>query len=150
MSDQAADNAQNTGSVEHVGRYVTRELIDNGRITVYHLLSIKREAVDEWITSALETFKNWPSKEPFLVIYDFLESGGLTLTPYIRKRSQELAVARPELMGRAAIVLPRTIGAQAAKMFVLISLQKSRQRRVFFTMDEALAWIRKPDNELGV
>lgn len=147
MAEKGAVDGQHESGVEKIGQFVTREWLDNGRIAVYHIYSITREAVDEWITSAQAIFRSWPDNAPFLVIYDFSECGGITLTPYIRKRSQDLAEVRPELRGRAAIVLPRTIGTQAVRMFILINLQKTRIRRVFFSMEEALRWIRNTDAE---
>lgn len=147
MTEQAPNEGANANSPEKIGQFVTREWVDNKRIVHFRLYSITRDAIDEWINSSRETFLQWPAHEPILIVHDFTESGALSLTPYIRKRATELANVRPELMGRAAIVFPRTIGAQAAKIFVLISLQKHRVRRVFFTVDEALGWLRNSDAE---
>jgi hypothetical protein len=146
MTETTENTHENTSEIEEITPRVTREWLDNRQLVVYTIQSLTREATDAWVEAALELFRQWPANKPILIVYDFAQSGGVALTPYIRKRAEELSVIRPDVRGRVAVILPRSVGTQAARIFILAKLKKSRLRRIFFTREEGLAWVRQSDD----
>lgn len=146
MTETIKDPLENTPEPEQIAPRVTLQWLDNKQLVVYMVQSLTREATDAWVENALELFRQWPANKRILIVYDFTLCGGVALTPYIRKRAEELAIIRPEISGRVAVILPRSVGTQAARLFVLAKLKKSRVRRIFFTREEGLAWVRRTED----
>lgn len=135
-------NSQNmTSSVETVALGVTQESFHDGKILVFTVADIRRETVDAWSSTALKTLEAWPSDEPFLTIQDFSGVDNFSFTPYIREKSEQMVTPRPEIQGRTAVVVKKSFGARLVQVFLLAKKNALRQRKLFFSRDEAMKWL---------
>ncbi len=141
MQRPDTDRFDLTTAMEPVAPRVSRCWLDGGKIVWFSLEAIDREVIDGWVTAVEEVFKNWPADQPFLTIQDFSKCEGLALTSYIRNKGEHLASLRPELPGRNALVLRRSVVAQAVKMLLIQMNDKRRERRMFFSAQEAIEWL---------
>jgi hypothetical protein len=133
-----------SSGIEHLSPTVTREWLFDRQIVVYTLADPRRETVDTWINAFRSDIMNWPADRPFLVIHDFSVKGSAS-TPYARTRAQELVDMRPEVRGRAAVVLPQS-SITIAMIQVFLSRQRktARTQRAFARREQAIAWLRSP------
>ena len=143
MANSANLTSRDTSSVsQQVSSGVCREWLYDGRIVVYTLANVHRSTIDNWFDAFKADILEWPSDQTFLVMHD-LSSNRLDATPYARHRAHELSTLRPELHGKAAIVLPHTIAAAMIEVFVRVTQSKgtARVQRVFTSRDTAMAWL---------
>jgi hypothetical protein len=126
---------------EQLSAGVRREWLLDGRIVVYVLSSSSRETADVWVESFKADIARWPSDRPFLVLHD-LTAKSVAATPYAVWRAREMVESRPDLAGRAALVLADTITAHMAELFLRKQRQKPRLRQVFYDRDRAIEWLK--------
>jgi hypothetical protein len=125
-----------------IGKGLTKAFLFDKRIVIFHLDTVARDIIDAGAKDVLETMKNWPTKHQYLVIYD-ITSAKIALTPHLRQRLQELAKAYPDLKGRSAVVLPRSVITQVFKLFVIAQNRVGRRKQVFFDRESAIAWLQQ-------
>ncbi|MBI5930929.1 MAG: hypothetical protein HY862_16585 [Chloroflexi bacterium] len=137
------EQLKRTTQSEYVAPGVARRWLDGGLIVWFSIESVDRNVIDAWGRGAEEAIMNWPADRPFLTVQDFSNCDGLALTPYIRKKGEYLANLRPELPGRNAVILRRSVAAQAVKMFLMAMKDKRRERRLFFSTPDGIEWLRQ-------
>ena len=132
----------NTSAQQKLSEHVTTKHVHDGKIIIYEVTDVRRESVDVWAKVAHDTLVNWSPDYPYLNLQDFSGVENFAMTPYVRQRAEELMEPRPELSGRTAIVLKKSLGSRIVSMFIRAKrVKKARQRRLFFTQEEALAWL---------
>lgn len=143
-SDSSAWEKRSSQTVEQLHPNVTRFWMYRGQIVCYTITSVSRPAIDTWANASLELIKEWSPDQPYLAIHDFSEA---TLTPYIRKRAEEVVLQIPKhYTGRSAVIMPRTFVNQLIRLFVTVDLvnkNKVIDRQVFFRIEEAVEWVKK-------
>jgi hypothetical protein len=87
----------------------------------------------------------WPATHPYLVIHDFRE-GNIALTPYARKRAEELIQVGVHVPGYAAILLPKSFVAQVIRLFMRMQRSRGIENQLFFDYDDGLAWLKSKLN----
>ncbi len=118
---------------------LTLQQIHNGRIHIWTASQSTKDVVDAWYQSSRETLENWEdTSRPYLVLLDMSR---VILTPYNRKRAEALAEVRPDVGGRTAVVIAASTMGHMTRLFVNKTLQKTRERRVFFTREDAIRWL---------
>lgn len=134
-------------SVEQVTSYLTREILLDGKIVLFTLYDISPETLEAWAEGNRSAITDWPAEQPFLNIQDFTPVKGLTITPAIREKVKVLTGLRKEQPGRTAIVLANRLTVIAVQTILgLLTLMRrskhvSRERKVFFSRDEAIQWV---------
>lgn len=123
------------------GLYVER--VDDGQIVIFTILKMVRTVVDAWIDACNEEMRICLEQGRNLSILQDLSDRHVTQTPYSRERGQDIVDAYPDLTGRIAFVLPDTPDNQRIRLFVQRQEHQYRERKVFFSRDEGLAWLRE-------
>lgn len=123
------------------GLYIN--FIADGKIMICTIESLSRTIVDAWIEQCDQEMQRCVAENrPILVLQDLSQSSEAQ-TPYSKERGQALADAYPELDGRTAFVLPDTPDNQRIRLFVRRQPHQYRERRIFFTRQEALDWLKQ-------
>lgn len=120
-----------------------KEALHDERIVAYTITNLHRETIDLWANDARQVFEAWPTQWPFLNLQDFSANKNFTVTPYLKKRAEELTSTRPDFIGRTAVIVPKSFIAQAARLFLAALKNKKRQRQIFFTREDGLAWLQE-------
>lgn len=135
----------NEGKIEELGCGVTRAWADGGSIPIFSIPNINRHTIDVWVDGVLAHLKTHPVEKPYLVLHD-ISAAGLALTPYVRSRSSELAVACAPYHGRLAAVISPGLISQLIGLFLKHDLRQKMHNvtpQTFTTHAEALAWLRE-------
>jgi hypothetical protein len=123
------------------GLYVN--FIADGKIMICTIESLSRVVVDAWIEHCDQEMQRCVAENrPILVLQDLSQSSEAQ-TPYSKERGQVLTNAYPELDGRTAFVLPDTPDNQRIRLFVRRQPHHYGERRIFFTRQEALDWLKQ-------
>lgn len=130
--------------IEHIHKFVTREWVYDRKIVVFSVENTSRDTADAWANGIKEILATWPKEKPYLAIYDV--SKIMSLTPYARKRTEDVAVFASEqnLHGYTAIVLQNNILSTILKLFVQRDLTRKNagfERRIFLKREEAIEWL---------
>ena len=120
-------------------------LLDH-RIVVFEALQASRIVVDIWVNSVIREMANWPYDRPYLVLHDF-RAKNIALTPYARKRAQDLIPISSRTPGFAAIVVGKSFVAQMIKLFMRTQRAGNIDNQLFFDYDEGLNWLKSKMNE---
>jgi hypothetical protein len=126
--------------IQVVAPDITLHWVHDGRIAVFTLRTVARNALALWAEMMFNLMDEWPIERPFLCVQDndFKES---SFTPTIRDYSIQFTKYRPGLTLCAAIVLPRTMVSQFVRLFLRTVQQPKVQAHVFFHVEEAIAWL---------
>ncbi len=133
--------------VEQLTPYLTRELLQDGKIVLFTLYDISPQTLEAWAEGNKAAISDWPVDQPFLNIQDFTPVKGLTITPAIREKVKVLTGLRKEQPGRTAIVIASRLTVIAVQTILgLLTLMRrskhvSRERKVFFSREEAIEWV---------
>jgi len=146
MTDQPSQKAgTETGvasAVEQIAPHVTLERLCGGRIKVLTVTSIDFETIDIWAETVNDLVRELAPGEPYLAVHD-VSAPHLSLTPYIRRKAQEIFSAHPNAYGRIAVVVQRGVAGVMMQLFVnhLLRVVTGRPLRVFFNREDALVWL---------
>lgn len=119
---------------------IRREL-DEGAIVVYELSTVRPEVIELGEKNVRETLRAYGIKKAYLALYD-VSALNIMASGNLRERLATLNSIHPEVRGRSAVLFsrsPLTVGLQA---FVRLLRSDSRPKRVFFSYEEALEWLR--------
>lgn len=115
----------------------------DARIAVLTATVLSRQAIDQWFDVISEIIKDWPSDKPYLLLHDSSDPRNI-LTPYVRARVRELYPFRPDLKGKIAVIVPRTIGGQMFRIYMNnIARSHNITMRAFVTREDGLDWLVK-------
>jgi hypothetical protein len=118
------------------------------QIVVYKASAVSRLAVDTWVASVKEVMRNWPADRPYLALHEFTDKH-IMLTPYARKRAEELSREPLHVPGYAAIILPQSFAAQLIRLFLRAQRFRGVENQAFFSVDGGLAWLKTKVGELA-
>ncbi len=140
-NQSAAPQPVRSDQVERLSRAVTREWLCDGQIVAYTVTDAHRESVDTWANAFKADIMNWPLDRPFRVLHDFSAQRAVS-TPYARTHAQELVLLRPEIKGRAALVLSGSLVNSLIHVFLNRQSESTpRVRKTFLSRDQAIAWL---------
>jgi len=120
---------------------VTTEALQEGKIVRYIIKTAHRESIDKWVAHVDRVMGEWDQNRPCLLLYEVSDT---PLTPYIRSATQGIAEKYANLRGRTAVVVKKTVLTQLVRFFIdsfLARRHHIRERKMFFSNDEALAWL---------
>lgn len=122
---------------------LTIEGLHEDKLLVYTFSRVQREAIDAWYDSVAGLLRDWPRSTPFLMMVD-VSATMLIPTPYGRKRTTELSQLYPDVWGRTALIVEKSLQGRVFR-FLLDQLQRvskaKRERRAFTARAEAIAWL---------
>ena len=123
---------------------VTLEWFFGHTIVAYTPRSASRRATDIMVDKALEIVRSQKADQPYFAMYD--ASNILTLTPYARKRVQEITTTLGELnkKGATTVVLGNSVVSNIIRLYVERDLRRTRtniNRSVQQDRQKALQWL---------
>ena len=136
-----SDSTATTSTRPELDENITREFLKDDRIVAFTIASITRDTLDKWAAAAAYELENWADELPFLNLQDFTTCKNFSFSPYLRAKSEEITVPRPDKIGRTAVVIPRSISAQIVRVFLLAKKNRLRQRQVFFNREDGIKWL---------
>lgn len=115
------------------------ERLHNGKIITVSSNSPDGSVIGVGFEILSEMLEAWADTDvPCLMLFDMSR---VMLTPYVRRKATELAEIRPDVHGRTAIIISASTVGHLIRMFVSNSLSSNRERRVFFTYEDGIAWL---------
>lgn len=137
----------NVTTIDHIADGITGYWLDDNDIIVIVSSDAAREKVDIWANAIINYVKNWTPGAPYLAVYDVSKSA---LTPYSRKKSEEVSKTVLELKGAQypianALVVPGGVVGHIMRLFITREIRRrypSWNVEVFLNREDAIAWIR--------
>jgi len=118
----------------------TRSWMFDKRIVVFRGTGVERTIVDAWVNCVKETMLQWPPNQIYLAVHDFTMKE-LFLTPYARKRAEELIPLSTQTPGHAAILLTPTVTAHLIRLFLRTQRRSGNDNQIFFNKADAIKWL---------
>lgn len=131
--------------LEEIAPGLTRSWLFDKRIVMFRLSSSSREVADAWVECVKETMEHWPKGQTYLAIHD-MTSDKVSLTPYARKKAEELVPLSASAPGYAALLLAPTFVGHLIRLFLRTQRQQGNENQIFFKMSEALNWLNDKAN----
>jgi hypothetical protein len=126
--------------IEHLTPGLRRYWLMDRQIVVFEAETAYRADIDAWINGVHDVMNHWPADRPYLVLHD-LRASNIVLTPYARRRAQELMLASTDGPGYAAILIANSLVGHTIQWLLRISKMGKVQIEVFFDYDKALNWL---------
>jgi hypothetical protein len=120
--------------------FYTKEWLADKRILCYRFNDLRPATVDTWATDLTLELENWPSNQTWRLILDIRLRGSI-VSAYALRRSREIAVLRPDLNGRLAILVASKLAADIISMAIRTANNRYRQRSVFVNEALAIHWL---------
>lgn len=112
-----------------------------GKGVAYTLSGSRRETVDFYIEATRAVSRLWPSHQPYLSLHDITD---YRLTPHLRARAREAAMAGENLNNSMAIVIQKSVMGHAMRFFFnteLLRRVSDRTVRIFHRRSQAVNWL---------
>ncbi len=119
--------------------FVTEHLA-NGKIACYRFISTGAEASEVWFQEVVNLFNSWDSSEPLLLLID-LSKPDNQLSAEALKAGREASQTRPDVPGKTALLINSSEPSQNVKALVEHVLAGTRERKIFSSEAEAVAWL---------
>lgn len=145
--DSIAPVSANSFHIERLETlYFTREPLAEARIIAYRFKQVHRAAADAWFEDLSAFILAWPISQPYLALLD-VRGCERQVSAQAYSVARRLTFVRPELPGRAAVLVGTGIVAPVLNALMQNSIAgHARQRRLFSTEAMALAWLLSPQN----
>lgn len=134
-------------TTENFGEGISRTWLYEKRLAVIASEgNMRREVVDIWAEAVIQTYQQWDSGWPLLVLHD-LSHKNQGITPYAMRRTEDTLEALPksdDFYGRAAIILRDGLVARVGASLVNRLRKRAKNRfeiMIFFRHELALAWL---------
>ena len=119
--------------------YIKTSLGD-GKIACYRFVSTGAEASEKWFHEVVNLFDTWDSDDPLLLLID-LSAPDNFLSAEALKAAREASQTRPDVPGKTALLIDGSEPSQNVKALVEHVLAGTRERKIFTSEDEAVAWL---------
>ncbi len=129
-----------SSAVEQITPYLAREWSHDKRIVIFTLRNLSFENIDACTKLLQETLAVWPPDQPFLMLFDALFKD-VTVTPYLKSRLGAVIESHQNLSGRTALVMQKSFLVSLGQFFLRGRKPGSRQRQIFYTREEGMAWL---------
>lgn len=129
-------------NLRDIGNGVSVEEIDDGNIVIFRVAKQSRQAIDTWTDEVI--LYNEKYRDRIAYVHD-LTKPNLALTSYARKRIEDMN-ANKDNRGHVAVVMPHGPVVAVARFFLnreIIGMQPHVETKLFYEIDEALAWVRE-------
>ena len=132
-------------SIQELSAGLTFERVSEGKISIFLLSDGSRETIDALTDTFVSMVTDWTVEQPFLSMYVVSGFSLLSVSPYLRKRSEDMVAALPkDIFGRTALVIDKRIAlAQVFNLFFRAISRKSMEYRIFSDKEDALEWLRE-------
>ena len=118
----------------------TQEWLADGRIACFRFASTGEEAADTWYTEIVDLYANWDRSKPMLLLID-LSKPGNKLSSQALRAARAVSQVSPEVSGKTALIIDDSIPAQNVTGLVEHVLEDTRERKIFSSEAEAVAWL---------
>ncbi len=118
----------------------TREWLADSRIICYRFISTGSEAADQWYQEVVNLFSRWDGHKPLLLLIDLSLPDNILSAEAI-KRAREASIQYPDVPGKTALLIDSTSPAHNVNAMVDHVLAGSREREIFTSEAEAVAWL---------
>ena len=129
---------------EQINENFSVEWLEEDKIATFKVNSIKPHVIDTWADKVKEVMLAWPSNKILLTLHDYSATKNFVTTSHLRRRSKENTQLRSDLDARTAVVMPDSFVIRMTSVLLRALPQPkktSRQRRIFTSRAEALAWL---------
>lgn len=128
--------------IEQLGHGVTREMPYEGRITVYTVESLTRDAIDAWAEDRRDMIDHHPIDLTMRTIHIIDDSSGF-ISPYASARIRESIHYAAKVKGYTAVVVSESITARMVEILLrkLAGVIKTWKFRFFHSRQEAEKWL---------
>lgn len=122
----------------------TKEWLMNGRVLACRFQRTDRATADAWYADMRDMFLAWNEDRPLHLLIDLSQPG--TMSAQGMMRARQLSHVRPDLVGRTAILVGRSLATQVMKALIRSGLgEGARQRLMFSSEQSAVAWLLEND-----
>jgi hypothetical protein len=128
-------------SIHEIAPGISYCSLHENQIVYFTIRTTARASWDGWYKTMLNLKSDWPADRPLLTLQDNLYKDA-AFTPTVRDYSIKFTEHRPEITTYSAVILPKTLVAQFAQVFMRTIKIPNGQARVFFTVDDGLAWLK--------
>lgn len=118
----------------------TKEWLADGRIACYRFISTGTEAAAKWYDEIVSLFSNWDRSKPLLLLIDLSQPDNM-LSPEALRAAREASHTSPDVDGKTALVIDASEPAQNVTGLVEHVLAGTRERKIFGSEAEAVAWL---------
>jgi hypothetical protein len=121
---------------------MTVEELADGDILIVNINDSSRAMVDAFVDFTSKRMRENAHKKYDYTLTDQSRSFAAFNTPYGKAKLQALMKEIPEgKQAYVAMVLPKTFAMQLAQVFLRAIIREGTATRIFFTRQEALAWL---------
>lgn len=143
----AADDTQITDrearvDLEQLDSGVTLEWLEDRQILLFCAPNSSRGAIQALYDRAEAILLTWPANRPHLSVLDFRSAINGT-TAYTRERGKALSALRPDVRVVTSLLSIRSIQGHLLQMMVRAAQRPNKEIAVHFSLEEALAWLKK-------
>ena len=126
--------------VQEISPSLSIEWLLNRQIVLVTLKDMSRGTVNLWVDSVSPIMRDWPRSQSFRLIYNAADPR-VALTPYLRTKLAEFNQFSGGLEGRVALILAKSFVGQMTQLFLRTQRHPGIETRIFFSYDEAFAWV---------
>ncbi|HRE46307.1 MAG TPA: hypothetical protein PLD47_01160 [Aggregatilineales bacterium] len=120
---------------------LTSKWVQDGSLLLITFQTITRQNNAAWIAFMEETLRHWDEGRPFSYILRAEEISLTGMSSYIRESAKTVAKYAAAFPGGVAIVLRHSLLSDAVGLFLRMLPSGKRQRRLFTSVEDALAWL---------
>jgi hypothetical protein len=132
--------------MEQLAEGISRAIICDGRIVIYHLTDMRRKTVDTWVTAILEQIQDCVDKQQPLITLNHFDGLHVAPTPYSNAKGKVISEMMAEMQGYTAFVMVESPHSIEMQVYMRRDMAKTRERQVFFSFDEGLDWLKSKLN----
>jgi hypothetical protein len=142
MQTQSDNSTGN--NIEKISEFLSVEFLHNGKLVIFTVTSIHPSVITSWANKVKEVMTVFPAGKVYYNLHDYTQANSFVTTPFLRQKSKENALLRPDLSAFTAICIPPSVLSHITRLFVQAlprHRDAKRERRIFFSRQEGLNWI---------
>lgn len=123
-----------------------KEWLADERVLCYRFTDTEPATIDAWTDDLTRELLNWPEERPWRLLLDITLHGNI-ISAYALRQAREIAILRPEMGGRLAVLVSSSLAARMISLAIRSVTNRYRQRQMFSSEAHALQWLLDADGE---